>query len=59
MAKTRSKKMSKSKSKSKTRKSGSNWTDFVKKIYSEMKKKNPNMKLGDAMKEASRRKKEM
>lgn len=59
MAKTRSKKMSKSKSRSKTRKSGSNWTDFVKKIYGEMKKKNPNVKLGAAMKEASRRKKEM
>jgi hypothetical protein len=61
MAKTRSKKMSKSKSRSmsKTRKSGSKWTDFVKKIYSEMKRKNPNVKLGAAMKEASRRKKEM
>lgn len=35
------------------------WTKFVKKIYTEMKKKNKNVKLGDAMKEASRRKKEM
>jgi hypothetical protein len=35
------------------------WTGFVKKIYQEMKKKNPNVKLGDAMKEASKRKSEM
>ena len=56
MAKTRK---SRSMSKSKTRKSGSKWTDFVKKIYSEMKRKNPNVKLGAAMKEASKRKKEM
>jgi hypothetical protein len=37
----------------------SKWTDFVAKIYKEMKKKNPNTKLGDAMKMASRRKREM
>ena len=37
----------------------SKWTAFVKKIYSEMKKKNPNVKLGDAMKAASKRKAEM
>jgi hypothetical protein len=37
----------------------SKWTSFVKKIYQEMKKKNKNVKLGAAMKEASRRKKEM
>lgn len=45
-----------------TRKMGkkvSKWTAFVKKIYGEMKRKNPNVKLGDAMKEASRRKSEM
>jgi hypothetical protein len=35
------------------------WTGFVKKIYQEMKKKNPNVKLGEAMKEASKRKSEM
>ena len=35
------------------------WTMFVKKIYQEMKRKNPNVKLGAAMKEASRRKSEM
>ena len=35
------------------------WTKFVKKIYMEMKKKNPNVKLGAAMKEASKRKSEM
>jgi hypothetical protein len=46
----------------KTRKLGAKaakWTAFVKKIYVEMKKKNPNVKLGAAMKEASRRKSEM
>jgi hypothetical protein len=37
----------------------SKWTAFVKKIYGELKRKNPNVKLGDAMKEASRRKNEM
>ena len=35
----------------------SNWTDFVKKIFKELKKKNKDAKLGDAMKEASRRRK--
>ena len=35
------------------------WTTFVKKIYNEMKKKNKNVKLGEAMKEASKRKREM
>jgi hypothetical protein len=35
------------------------WTAFVKKIYQEMKRKNPSVKLGAAMKEASRRKSEM
>jgi hypothetical protein len=45
-----------------TRKAGkkmSPWTSFVKKIYSEMKRKNPNVKLGDAMRAASKRKSEM
>ena len=37
----------------------SKWTSFVKKIYSEMKRKDRNAKLGDAMKEASKRKSEM
>ena len=41
----------------KTRK-GSSWTDAVKRVYEELKRKNPNVKLGAAMKEASRRKKE-
>ena len=47
--------------KSGTRKSGKGtpWTAFVKKVYTEMKKKNKDAKLGDAMKEASRRKREM
>ena len=45
-----------------TRKVGkkmSKWTAFVKKVYGEMKRKNPNVKLGDAMKAASKRKSEM
>ena len=43
----------------KMNKKASQWTAFVKKIYQEMKKKNPSVKLGAAMKEASRRKSEM
>jgi hypothetical protein len=46
------------KDRKKTRKA-SKWTKFVKKVYDEMKKKDRNAKLGDAMKEASRRKSEM
>ena len=49
-------------SKKGTRKMGkkmSSWTSFVKKIYSETKRKNPNVKLGDAMRAASKRKSEM
>ena len=34
----------------------SKWTDFVSQIFNEGKKKNPNYVLGDAMKEASKRK---
>jgi len=37
----------------------SKWTKFVKKVYMEMKKKDKNVKLGAAMKEASKRKNEM
>jgi hypothetical protein len=43
----------------KGKKAGSPWTKFVKKIYNEMKAKDPNVKLGAAMKEASKRKSEM
>ena len=60
MAKTRknrSRKEKKDKKQKKTRK-GSSWTDAVKRVYEELKRKNPNVKLGAAMKEASRRKKE-
>jgi hypothetical protein len=38
---------------------GTPWTAFVKKIYAQLKKKNPNASLGDAMKAASKRKSEM
>ncbi len=43
----------------KMNKKASAWTAFVQKIYKEMKAKNPSVKLGDAMKAASRRKAEM
>jgi hypothetical protein len=36
---------------------GSDWAQSVKRVYGELKRKNPNAKLGDAMKEASRRRK--
>jgi hypothetical protein len=32
----------------------SSWTDFVKKNYNEMKKKNTSVKLGDAMKHSAK-----
>jgi hypothetical protein len=35
------------------------WAQLVKKVHSELKRKNKGASLGDAMKEASRRKKEM
>jgi hypothetical protein len=35
------------------------WNDLVKKVHMEMKRKDKNASLGDAMKEASKRKKEM
>ena len=38
---------------------GTKWTRFVKKIYQELKAKNPNVKLGEAMRAASKRKSEM
>jgi len=53
MAKTRKMKSGKG-----TRKA-SKWTKFVTKVYTEMKKKDKSVKLGDAMKEASKRKSEM
>ena len=56
MAKTRRMRMKKSS----TRKAkGTPWIEFVKKIHTEMKKKDKNVKLGAAMKEASKRKSEM
>jgi hypothetical protein len=42
-----------------SKRKGSPWTDFVKKVHTEMKRKDKNASLGDAMKEASKRKKEM
>lgn len=43
-----------------TRKLGrkaSDWSAAVKRVYQELKRKNPSARLGDAMKEASKRKK--
>ena len=45
--------------KSKSKGKGTRWTRFVQKIYHELKQKNPNTKLKDAMKAASKRKSEM
>ena len=38
-------------------KGASKWNELVMKVYKDLKKKDPNVKLGAAMKEASRRKK--
>jgi hypothetical protein len=59
MAKGTRKAGKKSKGTHKAKSGGTPWTKFVKKIYNEMKAKNPNTKLGDAMKAASKRKSEM
>jgi hypothetical protein len=59
MAKTRrvSRKGSKGKKGTRKARKGSDWSAAVKRVYGELKRKNPSAKLGDAMKEASRRKK--
>ena len=59
MAKHTRKVAKKTKGTRKVGKKMSKWTAFVKKVYGEMKRKNPNVKLGDAMKAASKRKSEM
>ena len=41
----------------KMHKGASKWNELVMKVYKDLKKKDPNVKLGAAMKEASRRKK--
>lgn len=58
MAKTR-KARSKKTATRKMGKKVSKWTAFVKKVYGDMKKKNPSASLGDAMKYASKHKSEM
>jgi hypothetical protein len=55
MAKTRRNRMSR-KMKKGSRKASS-WTQSVTRVYHELKRKDPNAKLRDAMKEASRRRK--
>ena len=59
MAKTRRSRPGKHQKKTRKGGKGTPWTAFVKKIYAELKRKNPNAKLGDAMKAASKRKAEM
>jgi len=56
---TRKMKRSVMKGKSAKKGKGTPWTKFVKKVYDEMKRKDKNAKLGDAMKMASKRKSEM
>jgi hypothetical protein len=58
MAKTRkaSRKGSRKASRKGTRKASS-WAQSVKRVYAELKRKDRNASLGDAMKEASRRRK--
>jgi hypothetical protein len=56
---TRSNRKAAKKGTRKSKRAGTPWTKFVKKIYNEMKAKNPNTKLGDAMRAASKRKSEM
>ena len=62
MASRKTEKRSTKREKRSTRKNkrkGSPWTDLVKKVHMELKKKNKNSSLVDAMKEASKRKSEM
>ena len=52
-------KTKRSKRSRKTKKNGKGkWQEMVMSVYRELKRKNPNTKLGDAMREASRRKKQ-
>jgi len=60
MAKTRknrSRKATRKDKKQKKTRKGSSWTDAVKRVYEELKRKNRGASLGDAMREASLRKK--
>ena len=60
MAKNSTRKSSRKSSRKASRKAsrkGSDWNQAVMRVYKELKSKNPNTKLGDAMREASKRKK--
>ena len=57
MARTRKMKMS-AKGTRKGKRAASPWNKLVMKVYAELKKKNKDTKLGDAMSEAARRKRE-
>lgn len=56
MATRRSRKSASRKTRSSKRKPSA-WNNFVKKVYNEMKKKNSKASFGDALNEASKRKK--
>lgn len=55
--KTKRSKHSKKTQKKTQKKGKGKWQELVMSVYRELKRKNPNVKLGDAMREASRRKK--
>jgi hypothetical protein len=63
MAKTRranrkgSRKANRASRKGAATRKGGDWAASVKRVYAELKRKNPSARLGDAMKEASRRRK--
>lgn len=60
MAKNSTRKASRKSSRKASRKAtrkGSDWNQAVMRVYKELKSKNPNTKLGEAMREASKRKK--
>jgi hypothetical protein len=59
MASTRRSKRSAKKSTKKGKRAPSEWNKLVMEVYKEMKAANKNVKFGDALKEAAKRKKKM
>ena len=57
MAATRRNRKDSRKSQKKSKRAASPWNKAVKRVYEEMKRKDRNASFGDALKEASRRKK--
>jgi hypothetical protein len=56
-ASSKSSRKSSRKASRKSSRKGSDWNQAVMRVYKELKSKNPNTKLGEAMREASKRKK--